>query len=123
MWPTMTLSPSLTKVFNKNSTKTANQIIDIDNIFIAHILDQKELLTESNKNRVALFESAGHLYPENTPIIQDRQWPILLSSLGYKQHDIDASSMNIAPEKREAHLLKMYDLVHQVINHSEKNAK
>lgn len=123
MWPASTHTPSHMKIFNRNSNKVANQIIDVDNIFIASTLDKKELLTSSNKSRIALFETAGHIYPENTPVIQDRQWPILLTALGYQQRYIDASSMNVSQEKREANLLKMYDLVYRVINHSEKNAK
>lgn len=85
------------QLFNRTCEQSLEQLEDIDNIHIARLLADNQLLTSRNQQRVALFESAGSLYEIDNPILSAKHWLVLLLAMGFKQQAVDIEVLRLTP--------------------------
>lgn len=113
LWRDDSLCPSTKKVFNNFSNTIAQNLTDIDNFFIAHIENSQVQLTESNRERLDLYQTNGSTLATEKSIIPDSHWPILFQLFGYIQKDTNIFSRLISDNEITNQLYKMSQLVRQ----------
>lgn len=111
------------QLFNRTNVQDLEQLIDIDNIHVAHLLADKCLLTDRNKQRVALFESAGSLYEIDNAILSAKQWLALLIAMGYKQQAADVEVLRLSSAQINKKLTALRANIKHASEHSESHAQ
>lgn len=87
------------RLFNRACEQDLEQLVDIDNLHIAHLLADRRLLTARNQQRLALFESAGSFYEMDSAILSAKQWLALLIVMGYKQQAAGVDVLRLSPTR------------------------
>lgn len=115
------------QLFNRACEQDLEQLVDIDNIHIAHLLADSGLLTSRNQQRVALFESAGSLYEIDNAILSAKHWLALLMAMGYKQETANVEALRLSPARineqltaLRAHIMRASE---QSVSHKQWLAK
>lgn len=132
LWSGNRLDDAVAEQFNETSAQTLDHVVDLANIQLAKHphLGADVRLTDSNRSRVALFESSGALRLSDRPIVSDQHWPALLMALGFEQKgtNLQATALPLATvveglDKLEALLQKATNAAPPYRGSPQKNGK
>lgn len=99
------------KIVNQTCTQSVNHLIDIDNIHIARLFNNNNLLTSNNQMRVDLFEGSGAVLETGNAIIPDKHWLVLLMAMGFEQKLVDLQSLKLSQVQIDQQLNTMRSLI------------